>query len=281
LENDILIFSHIIIINSIGGCIMSKTFFCALAALMFVFFVGCKDNSTKPCDHEWGDWEVTTPPTCEAPGVRTRTCGKDPTHIDIDPEEIPQLVCSGNINGYDWVRIDDLKWVTKNLNVATDNSGCYRDESSNCNTYGRLYTWNAADNACKGLGSDWRLPTNDDWDSLIKAAETAGAAYCAESEDEDCNPGAGVSLKSTKDWSTGGGIPGKDLLGFKALPGGSHSTTNEPNNDDGRQGYWWSATGDDNVASYFNMRFSGDDVDQRDNRGKNNRYSVRCVADWK
>ena len=27
-----------------------------------------------PCEHSWGDWEVTTPPTATAPGEETRTC---------------------------------------------------------------------------------------------------------------------------------------------------------------------------------------------------------------
>ena len=28
------------------------------------------------CEHEWGEWEVTTPATCETAGVETRTCTK-------------------------------------------------------------------------------------------------------------------------------------------------------------------------------------------------------------
>ena len=37
------------------------------------------------CEHEWGDWVVTTPPTCTEEGVETRTCKKDPSHTETRP----------------------------------------------------------------------------------------------------------------------------------------------------------------------------------------------------
>ena len=35
-------------------------------------------------------------------------------------------------------------WMAENLNYEVENSSCYKDISSNCDTYGRLYTWAAA-----------------------------------------------------------------------------------------------------------------------------------------
>ena len=49
-----------------------------------------EEPPVDPCDHEWGEWEVTTPATCVAKGEKTRTCSKcqetETEEIDIDPD---------------------------------------------------------------------------------------------------------------------------------------------------------------------------------------------------
>ena len=60
------------------------------------------------------------------------------------------------------------RWMTQNLNLAVDDSYCYDDETSNCEKYGRLYTWEAAKTACVQLGNDWRLPTDVEWREMAK-----------------------------------------------------------------------------------------------------------------
>ena len=51
---------------------------------------GGEEPPVDPCDHEWGEWEVTTPATCVAKGEKTRTCSKcqetETEEIDIDPD---------------------------------------------------------------------------------------------------------------------------------------------------------------------------------------------------
>ena len=55
---------------------------------------GGDDNQvSEPHIHDWGNWAVTTPATCEGKGVETRTCTIDPSHKDT--REIPAL-------GHDW-----------------------------------------------------------------------------------------------------------------------------------------------------------------------------------
>ncbi len=64
---------------------------------------------------------------------------------------------------------DGKEWTTQNLNiknVKTDPSYCYADAERNCGQYGRLYTWESAQRACRSLGEGWRLPTNEDWRQL-------------------------------------------------------------------------------------------------------------------
>jgi len=119
---------------------------------------------------------------------------------------------------YRTVRIGLLRWMAQNLNYQTNNSWCYDNKTSNCAKYGRLYTWDAAMNACP---AGWRLPTNEDWYYLVKIAGS----------------NAGTKLKARlPDWN------GTDDYGFSALPGGYHNLGNGSFNYAGYGGHWWSAT---------------------------------------
>jgi len=62
---------------------------------------------------------------------------------------------------------DGKEWTTANLNVNTSSSYCYDDAEPNCRRYGRLYTWEAAQQGCRLLGDGWRLPTNDEWRHMV------------------------------------------------------------------------------------------------------------------
>ena len=55
------------------------------------------------------------------------------------------------------------------LSVADEGS-----VDSNCEEYGRLYTWEAAKRACESLGKGWRLPTDEEWKVL---ANSVGGYY--------------------------------------------------------------------------------------------------------
>src|SRR5215208_348674 len=82
---------------------------------------------------------------------------------------------------------DGKQWLTKNLDVSVAGSYCYDDAEPNCRRYGRLYTWNAAQQACRSLGDGWRLPTDDEWRQLAEhyggvggdSADTRSASYQA------------------------------------------------------------------------------------------------------
>jgi hypothetical protein len=63
---------------------------------------------------------------------------------------------------------DGKQWMTENLNVNAGGSYCYADAEPNCRRYGRLYTWESAQQACQSLGGGWRLPTTDEWRNLAK-----------------------------------------------------------------------------------------------------------------
>ena len=113
---------------------------------------------------------------------------------------------------YRTVVIGSQTWMAENLNyaypkesaAATDSlSFCYNNDPANCTTYGRLYTWAAAMDACP---DGWYLPSNDEWDAL----ETYVSA--------NSSGGVGYALKATSGWEDDGN--GTDAFGFGALPAG-------------------------------------------------------------
>ena len=68
-------------------------------------------------------------------------------------------------------------WMAENLNYANTEEGesdCYGGISSNCDTDGRLYTWNAALSYCP---DGWELPTKQQYSDLFDAAEKYGISY--------------------------------------------------------------------------------------------------------
>ena len=44
--------------------------------------VDCGQTYGELADHDWGEWKVTTEPTCTEKGVETRVCKVDPTHTE-------------------------------------------------------------------------------------------------------------------------------------------------------------------------------------------------------
>ncbi len=98
--------------------------------------------------------------------------------------------------------INTMTWMTENLNFETENSYCFDDYSSNCETMGRLYTWSAAVNACP---EGWHLPNDKEWNLL---ADLFGGIKVA-----------AVHLKSTSDlWGEVAHGTNKSL--FNAMPYG-------------------------------------------------------------
>src|SRR5688572_13540353 len=63
---------------------------------------------------------------------------------------------------------DNNWWTLSNLNLDIPGSYCYNDAIMNCQKYGRLYTWEAAQNGCSLLGEGWHLPSTAEWNNLLK-----------------------------------------------------------------------------------------------------------------
>ena len=160
---------------------------------------------------------------------------------------------------YKTVTIGSQTWMAENLNFGAMFSSCYESEVSNCDKYGRLYTWAVAmDSAGKwsanGSGCSynllcsptgvvrgvcpegWHLPTGMEWATLF--TEVGGSDL------------AGKMLKSKSGWNNGNGA------------------------------FFWSSSEYDKYAAY--RVFLGDEYDEAfldHNYYKYYEFSVRCVMD--
>ncbi len=160
---------------------------------------------------------------------------------------------------YATTKIGKRVWMAENLNYATDSSYCCPHDSANCAKYGRLYTWNAAMNACP---AGWHLPTSEEWDALESATGEE----------------ARTKLKS-KEWD------GTDSLGFNVLP--ACSWCSGKFYGEGVSAYFWTATENNDSNAYYRdfddlayWRISYDRGGlYSDYAHKNHAYSVRCVKD--
>ena len=160
---------------------------------------------------------------------------------------------------YKIIQIGSQTWMAENLNYETENSYCYNDSTEYCEKYGRLYTWEAALNACPSGG--WHLPTKEEFETLISnvgGVETAGKM-----------------LKSTTGWEEDGN--GLDKYGFNVLPAGDR--------EDGlfyaagEDAYFWSATEDLETSAYVLYLIYSDERAYLGGGTKDNACSVRCLRD--
>jgi uncharacterized protein (TIGR02145 family) len=122
--------------------------------------------------------------------------------IDTFPVCIEEFVCGDklidprDLKEYSTIELGQDCWMSENLNFVSKNSWCYDYNSSNCNTYGRLYTWSTAKNICP---HGWSLPA---WNKFSALINTVGGQE------------NGSKLKSSL-WD------GNNESGFSALPAGS------------------------------------------------------------
>ncbi len=156
-------------------------------------------------------------------------------------------------------------WMAQNLNYnyneGTAKSYCYGDVPGNCDTYGRMYVWEAAVNACP---KDWHLPSTAEWNTLF--------TYVGKREV------AGSKLKSKYGWNGSGN--GEDSYGFAVLPAGFRNRSGKYENA-GNDASFWSSTEDNSDYAYYEyFRLDSSSVFEVNYYNtKYSAFSVRCLRD--
>lgn len=188
----------------------------------------------------------------------------------------------GNI--YKIVTIGDQVWMAENLrylpsvagtgNLSTSTpyyfvygyNGTNTTEAkvnSNFKTYGVLYNWTAAINACP---PGWHLPTDAEWTLLVNSLGGENIA------------GGKLKEIGISHWlSPNYGATNEKF--FSALPGGVYGTMGGIFSYIGTSGYWWTGSENDESTAYFrSMNYSNSNT-TRDFYNKQMGLSIRCVKD--
>ena len=186
------------------------------------------------------------------------------TTIYLNPKiEYGEFLDTRDDQVYRTVKIGEQTWMAQNLNYKMEGSrclcqsGCLTNANSDslCSVYGRLYTWDAANNACP---PGWRLPSDDKDDKDYKIL----SSYV---EENNHGMAVGTSLKAGKN----------DIWGFSGLFSGFRTSIGADTYD--HKGYYW--TNEEKDDQYAFGRTLGDDEDFFGWRtaDKEDWLSIRCI----
>jgi len=198
----------------------------------------------------------------------TSSCTKDDDdNIDNEnKEESNTFKDSRDGHVYKWVKIGTQIWMAENLAylpaVYPSTSGSYSalryyvygyngsdvaiaKQQSNYATYGVLYNWQAAKEACP---QGWHLPSENEWHTLENYLMLHGFNFDGTITD-NMNNKIAKSMAATNNWNTtsftgaiGDNLSLNNKSGFSALPGGYRLAGNGSFDELGSDGYWWSST---------------------------------------
>lgn len=190
----------------------------------------------------------------------------------LNPEkEYGEFIDSRDNQTYKTIEICDSEkkicqtWMAENLNYAIEQGsqnaydtksvcgGFSLNQQGDCDTYGRLYAWDIAMEACP---TEWHLPSLDEFQKLLDLVSESSTT-------------AGAKLNTNSNlWS---GAASDNSSGFSALPAGNRFF------GAGTITYFWSSTDDDVYKSYMMQIDSYNATLVRTEKGHLN--SVRCVKD--
>ena len=160
--------------------------------------------------------------------------------------------------------------MAQNLNYDVGESVCYQGYSSNCTTYGRLYTLADAEKACP-VG--WHIPTMSEWSTLINLAK----------EGVYSKGKPGYKLKSKTGWSDytyfGDLEDDRDGFGFSALPAGSGDNTGLFADIGHRTCFWGKTLNSGSAYAYLACVQDSNDDASMETQLINYKFSARCIQD--
>ncbi|WP_298771864.1 fibrobacter succinogenes major paralogous domain-containing protein [uncultured Fibrobacter sp.] len=177
---------------------------------------------------------------------------------------------------YKTTTIGSQIWMAQNLNynynVGNAKSYCYDDDTTYCNSLGRLYSWKAAmdsaslfsNNTKRGVCPEgWHVPSLEEFEELI--AKVGGTEKAME------------VLRATKGWPEDeeDNYNGTDTYKFAMLPGGERSQNKY--RSEGSTAFFWTSSEEGFLNAHmmtidhYNLSIYTD--------SKNNAFSIRCLKD--
>lgn len=223
-------------------------------------------SSSQVLESESSSSEISQGINSSSSVLSSSSFGLSSSSVVVSSSSVAVWVCGdstvsrGGVE-YKTVLINEQCWTKENMKYepSTGTTMCYDNLESNCETYGRLYDYEAAALACP---SGFRLPTQEE---MIAMQEYSGADMYD----------AGKHLKTTTGWT---GENGDDFLGFSALPGGRCDEEQTCRNI-GATGYWWTSTEKVKNSNHYTLFLTGDtDSFSASTTMDNDQYiSVRCV----
>lgn len=195
---------------------------------------------------------------------------------------------------YKTVNIGNQTWMAENLNydynVGSAKSYCYNNKQSNCEAYGRLYTWAAAidsaalfSNSARGCGigsgecwmmqpiqgvcpEGWHVPSSAELQILVNEALKTPSSFKA--------------LFATSGWNRDG--YGTDDFSFSLFPAGFRSDKFQSFIHEGDCAYLWtidSYDGWNNKGLYAVFQWFSHDQRPLPDMNKKDALSIRCIKD--
>jgi uncharacterized protein (TIGR02145 family) len=207
---------------------------------------------------------------------------------DQNPPDNPQSFPS--------VTICNKVWMLKNLDVSTYRNGdpipkvtnaqdwqnlttgayCYynNDSATYASIYGKLYNWYAV-NDPRGLApAGWHIPTDAEWNKLIKCLDPAADTTTITSVRQSLIAGSKLKEAGTAHWSSPNVATNE--TGFTALPGGTRYLGSFSSGF----GVWWTSTQYSDLIAWDRDMLPGDGaINRRGIASKKNGCSVRCIKD--
>jgi len=181
------------------------------------------------------------------------------------------------------VKIGTQTWMAQNLNYRnttgkSDTVGvCYNGLSSNCTTYGRLYTWSevmagsssstSIPSGVQGIcPSGWHVPSDAEWGALLTYVGSDSAR---------------IKLSSTSGWDSCSSCSwphghGTDKYGFTVLPAGSRIDVGTVDVL-GINANFWSSSEDDASYAWYRYFYYNLAYVYRSNYYKTYGFSLRCA----
>lgn len=163
-------------------------------------------------------------------------------------------------NSYPTQVFGTTEWMMENLRARSDSAGqpvvyyLPNSDSSTVNTYGLLYDFETASKVCP---EGWRLPNNEDWESLLKLKSENRAGQ----------------FKDSNFWP---GESNSNATGFSARPAGVGNHAEHPNNF-GLKALYWSDTHDGDHFIWTYIFEAHKDSIRSASQHPTYAFSARCV----